>query len=101
MRVLILTDMEGVCGIQSWEHTGGDSVLYQEGRRLYTDEVSAAVRGAKKAGATKIICADGHGGSISGGKPFMSWIPDRLEPGAEYVMGYKWARYVEPMEAGE
>src|SRR5438552_506735 len=31
----------------------------------------------------------------------MSWIPDRLERGARYIVGYAWARYVEPMEKGE
>jgi D-amino peptidase len=30
----------------------------------------------------------------------MNWIPDQLEAGAEYVRGYRWARYVEPLEAG-
>ncbi len=101
MRVMIFADMEGVAGIQSWEHVGGSSPLYMEGRQLYTDEISAAVRGCKKAGATSIIAIDGHGGSYPGGKPFMSWVPDRLERGAEYVVGYPWARYVEPFERGE
>jgi D-amino peptidase len=101
MRVMIFADMEGVAGIQSWEHVGGSSPFYNEGRQLYTDEVSAAVRGCKNAGARDIIALDGHGGSYTGGKPFMSWVPDRLESGAEYVQGYAWARYVEPMERGE
>jgi len=100
MRVMIFADMEGVCGIQSWEHVGGNTPLYEEGRRLYTEEINAAVRGCKKAGATEIIALDGHGGSYDGGKPFMSWIPDRLERGAEYIVGYAWARYIEPMEQG-
>src|SRR5437660_1637293 len=48
MRVMIVADMEGVCGIQSWEHVGGRGVpLYEEGRRLYTEEINAAVRGCK------------------------------------------------------
>jgi D-amino peptidase len=101
VRVMIFADMEGVCGIQSWEHVGGTSPLYEEGRRLYTEEINAAVRGCKKAGATEIVALDGHGGGYPGGKPFMSWIPDRLERGAEYVVGYAWARYVGPMERGE
>jgi D-amino peptidase len=101
LRVMIFADMEGVAGIQSWEHVGGGTPLYMEGRQLYTDEVSAAVRGCKKAGATAIIAIDGHGGGFPGGKPFMSWIPERLERGAEYVVGYPWARYVEPFERGE
>jgi D-amino peptidase len=101
MRILIFADMEGVAGIQSWEHVGGKTPRYEEGRRLYTDEINAAVRGCKKAGATEIVAIDGHGGGYEGGKPFMSWIPDRLERGAEYIQGYAWARYIEPMERGQ
>src|SRR5437899_10996522 len=100
MRVMIFADMEGVCGIQSWEHVGGQNPQYEEGRRLYTEEINAAVRGCKKGGATEIIALDGHGGGYNPGKPFMSWIPDRLERGAEYVVGYAWARYIEPMQNG-
>lgn len=99
MRVMIFADMEGVCGIQSWEHVGGGTPLYEEGRRLYTEEINAAVRGCKAGGATSIVALDGHGGGYQGAKPFMSWIPDRLERGAEYVVGYAWARYVAPMES--
>jgi D-amino peptidase len=101
MRVMIFADMEGVAGIQSWEHTGGSTPLYMEGRQLYTDEISAAVRGCKKAGASEIIAIDGHGGGYPGGKPFMSWVPERLERGAEYIQGYAWARYVDPLKNGE
>jgi len=100
LRVMVFADMEGVAGIQAWEYVGGRSPKYEEGRRLYTDEINAAVRGCKRAGATEIIALDGHGGAHEGGKPFMSWQMDRLEDGAEYVVGYPWARYIEPFEAG-
>jgi D-amino peptidase len=100
MRVMIFADMEGVAGIQSWEHVGGSSPLYLEGRVLYTEEINAAVRACKRAGASSIIAIDGHGGSYPGGRPFMSWVNDRLEPGAQYVQGYAWARYVEPLREG-
>ena len=98
MNVVIFADMEGVSGIQSWEHVGGNSPLYEEGRRLYTGEINAAVRACKKAGAASIVAIDGHGGGYPGGKPFMSWIADKLESGAEYVQGYPWARYIAPFE---
>src|SRR5256714_3895342 len=95
---MIFADMEGVCGIQSWEHVGGNTAQYEEGRRLYTDEINAAVRGCKRGGATEIIALDGHGGGYNPGKPFMSWIPDKLERGAEYVGGYARARHTEPLD---
>jgi D-amino peptidase len=101
MRVYIFADMEGVSGVQSWEHVGGNTPRYEEGRRLYTDEINAAVRGCKRAGATEIVAIDGHGGGYTGGKPFMSWIFDRLESGAEYVQGCEWTRYMTPLESGE
>ena len=49
MRVHVISDMEGVAGIVKWAQTGGDSPLYQEGRLLYTEEINAAVRGARAA----------------------------------------------------
>jgi D-amino peptidase len=100
MRVMIFADIEGVAGVSVWEHTGGSLPLYNEARLLYTNEINAAVRGCKQAGATEIVVVDGHGGGYISGRGFMSLIPDRLESGAEYVLGYKWARYVEPFEQG-
>ncbi|HSH78659.1 MAG TPA: M55 family metallopeptidase [Herpetosiphonaceae bacterium] len=50
MRVLIMTDMEGVSGIVVWEQVNGGAPLYEESRRLYTEEINAAVRGARSAG---------------------------------------------------
>jgi D-amino peptidase len=98
MRVMLWCDMEGVAGISVWEQVNGGAALYEEGRRLYTAEVNAAVRGCKRAGATEIIVIDGHG--AGGPWSFKSLIPERLEGGAEYVLGYTWARYIEPLKAG-
>ena len=98
MRVMIWCDMEGVAGISVWEQVNGGAPLYEEGRRLYTAEINAAVRGCKRAGATEIIVVDGHG--AGGAWSFKSLIPEQLESGASYVMGYPWARYVAPLEAG-
>ena len=50
MRVLIMSDMEGVSGIVTWSQVTGGHQMYEEGRRLYTEEINAAVRGAKRAG---------------------------------------------------
>src|SRR5205807_1395762 len=91
-------DMEGVAGISVWEQVNGGAALYEEGRRLYTAEVNAAVRGAKRAGATEIVVIDGHG--AGGPYSFKSLLPERLESGAEYVLGYTWARYIDPLTAG-
>jgi D-amino peptidase len=89
-----------VAGIQAWEYVGGATPKYDEGRRLYTAEINAAVRGCKAAGSTEIVAIDGHGGGYPNCKPFMSWIGDQLEPGAEYVVGHPWCRYTAPFETG-
>ncbi len=96
---MIWADMEGMAGIEVWEQVNGGQPQYEEGRRLMTGEVNAAVRGAKAAGATEIIVVDCHG--AGGSYNFKTLIPDQLERGASYVFGYPWLRYVEPMQAGE
>jgi D-amino peptidase len=98
MRVVIFCDMEGVAGISVWEQVTGGSPLYDEGRRLYTAEVNAAVRGCKRAGASEIVVIDGHG--AGGAWSFKSLIPEQLESGAQYVQGHTWLRYLRPLEEG-
>jgi len=58
MRILIMADMEGVSGIVTWNQVKGGEKMYDEGRILYTQEINAAVRGAKAAGATEIVAVD-------------------------------------------
>lgn len=96
MRVVFWCDMEGIGGIVKWGQVMAGEPQYEEGRRLYTAEVNAAVRGAKKAGAKEIIVVDGHG--AGGEYSFNSLIKDQLEPGAEYVFGYRWGCYVDPLK---
>src|SRR6266566_3963384 len=98
MRVHIISDMEGVSGIVKWQQTTGGDPMYEEGRRLYTEEINAAVRGAKAGGATEIVVLDCHG--AGGGWSFKSLLLDQLERGAAYVLGHPWARYTAPLEAG-
>lgn len=98
MRVMIWGDMEGVACIEAWEQVTGGSPMYAEARVLFTEEMNAAVRGARQAGATDIIGVDCHG--AGGGWSFKSLVPDLLDDGAEWVLGYPWARYVEPLQTG-
>lgn len=98
MRVMIWGDMEGVACIASWEQVGGGQVLYEECRALYTEEMNAAVRGARRAGATEIVVVDNHG--AGGGYSFKSMIPERLETGARWVLGSHWSKYVAPLQRG-
>ena len=98
MRVHIISDIEGVAGIVKWAQTGGDQTLYHEGRSLYTEEINAAVRGAKEAGAREIVVMDCHG--AGGDYTFNSLLSDRLEDGCEYVVQNEWTEYTAFLEEG-
>jgi len=98
-RVLIWTDMEGISCITRWEQVSANGPAYAEGRALYTEDVNAAVRGAKRAGFEEIYVVDGHG--AGGAYSFNSYLKDRLEPGATYVFGHRWGCFVEPLRAGD
>src|ERR671917_1476501 len=90
--------MEGVTGIVKWEQVSGGEAQYEEGRRLYTYEINAAVRGAKAAGATEIVVMDCHGAGK--GWTFNSLIPEELDPDCEWVVQNEWTEYTEFLEQG-
>lgn len=98
MRVVLFCDMEGISCIETWEQVTAGSQFYEESRKLYTDEVNAAVRGARAAGARDIVVVDCHG--AGGAHSFKSFQPERLESSAQYVFGYPWGRYIEAFEEG-
>src|SRR5881398_2931310 len=98
MKVHVISDMEGVAGIVKWEQTRGGDPLYEEGRKLYTQEINAAVRGARAAGATEIVVMDCHGAGA--GWTFNSLVPDDLDPACEYVVQDHWTEYTELLESG-
>ena len=82
MRVFIVSDMEGVAGISNWQQVAGGESLYEEGRKLYTQEINAAVRGARSGGATEVVVMDCHGAGK--GWSFNSLIPEDLDEGCEF-----------------
>jgi D-amino peptidase len=98
MRVIVIGDMEGVAGITKWQQTDGGEPLYEEGRRLYTGEINAAVRGAKAAGATEIVVMDCHGAGK--GWTFNSLLPELLDPDCDFVVQNEWTEYTAFLEQG-
>jgi D-amino peptidase len=98
VRVHIISDIEGVAGIVRWAQTGGGQPLYDEGRKLYTEEINAAVRGAKAGGATEIVVMDCHG--AGGDYDFNSLLPDELDPDCEFVIQSEWTEYTEFLSSG-
>lgn len=82
MRVFILTDMEGVAGIDSWDQCYGPhgSEPYEYGRLQLTLDVQAAVEGCFEAGAKTVMVLDGHGHNKSRGL-----FKERMDPRVLHV----------------
>lgn len=93
-----MSDMEGISGIMRWSQVNGGEPLYEEGRRLYTEEINAAVRGAKAAGATEIVVMDCHG--AGGDWSFNSLIPELLDADCEFVVQREWTEYRDFLKEG-
>ena len=83
-KVYVITDMEGVAGINGWHECRpgpeGSAIDFERSRRLLTDEVAAAVLGARDGGAGDVLVLDGH-------RSGDNFIAERLPEGARYVMG--------------
>ncbi len=66
MKIYIITDIEGVSGINGRSDGIGNKIINSEvACRLLTEEVNAVVDGLVEAGADEIHVWDGHGGSNS------------------------------------
>ena len=80
MKVILMTDLEGVAGVVSFTADSyGDAKYNETAKRLLTAEVNAAVDGFLSAGATDILVNDGHG---PGGITF-----EDLHPAAKLLHG--------------
>ena len=80
MKVIMMTDLEGVAGVVSFtQHSYSDATYYENAKKLLTAEVNAAVDGFLNAGATEILVNDGHG---PGGITF-----EDLHPAAKLLHG--------------
>ena len=98
MRVHIISDIEGVSGVVKGEQTGPGDRLFDEARKLYTEEINATIRGAKAAGATDIVVMDCHGAPK--GYTFNSLIAEDLDPDCDFVVQAEWTGYTDFLEHG-
>lgn len=79
MKVYIMTDLEGVSGVNGGNDTLGNKIKNTDAAcRLLTEEVNAAVDGLVAGGAEQVVVFDGHGGSSS-------ILIEHLHPGAELI----------------
>lgn len=65
VRVYISADMEGIAGVVTGDQLGPSGFEYARARELMTDEVLAAIEGARDAGATEFVVSDSHGNGES------------------------------------
>ena len=61
MKIYISADIEGITGITHWDEAIRDHPAYREFQERMTEEVIAACKGARLAGATEIWIKDAHG----------------------------------------
>jgi D-amino peptidase len=98
MRVHVISDIEGVSGVAKSQQGDGGESLFEEARRLYTEEINAAIRGACAAGATEVVVMDCHGAGK--GWDFNSLLPEALDPRCEWVVQNEWTEYTGFLEEG-
>ncbi|MBM4038370.1 MAG: peptide ABC transporter [Planctomycetes bacterium] len=86
MKVYLMTDLEGVAGVFSWDNRKDESVANHDLRcrraRWLTREVNAAADGFLATGATEVLVNDGHGGGYT-------IDLDELDPRVEIIHGHE------------
>ncbi|MBE6966057.1 MAG: peptidase M55, partial [Ruminococcaceae bacterium] len=92
MNVLIMTDLEGVSGVELKEQVHDTkSAGYRFACERLMADTNAAVEGAKRAGADVVYVVDGHGG----GKNF---IDSKLDPRATKVSVSEFGEMLEDVQ---
>ncbi len=62
MKIYLMTDLEGVAGVLSFqEWTGPGKLYYPVARELLTQEVNAVLTGLFSGGASEVVVCDAHG----------------------------------------
>ncbi len=65
MKVYISADMEGVAGVVNREQLQPQGFEFSQFRKFMTEEVNAAIEGARAEGATEIVVSDSHGTGLN------------------------------------
>jgi D-amino peptidase len=80
LRIFMSVDMEGVTGVVTPAQLLPTGSEYEHYRLVMTNEVNAAIAGARKAGATEFLIADAHGN-------FQNLLIDQLPKDVKIVRG--------------
>lgn len=90
INVFLLTDVEGIAGVDSITQMDRTSPEYENTRKLLSDSINKAVSACFEANADKVYYLDGHGG---GGNVF----EDLIDPRAQKCSLQEW---VELLKSG-
>jgi D-amino peptidase len=82
MRVYISVDMEGISGVTRWQDVITSGQDYQRARSWMTQDVNAAIAGARLAGATDFVVEENHGVEM-----LCNLLLDEIDLEAEVVRG--------------
>lgn len=80
MKIYISADIEGIGGVVNRTQLSNDGYDYARARKLMTEEVNAAVKGAMDGGAKDIIVNDSHG-------PMTNLLIEELNEQARLITG--------------
>ncbi|MBE6645393.1 MAG: hypothetical protein E7612_08475 [Ruminococcaceae bacterium] len=83
MKILLMTDIEGITNVDSIDVVPADSEGYPNSCKELMYDVNAAIDGFYAAGAEKVYVYDGHGKGVN-------FIKEMLDPRAEQVYSYNW-----------
>lgn len=81
-RVLLLFDMEGISGVESWEMVVYGTEAYPRGREALIGDVNAVVDGLLAGGAVEVAVMDAHGSGAPDGQDIPA---DRLDKRARLL----------------
>lgn len=92
MNVLIMTDLEGISGIDRAEMIDEGDPGYRFALERLMLDTNAAVEGALEGGASNVYVIDGHGSG-------RNFIKERLHPKARRIPIPEWSRVMETVGA--
>jgi D-amino peptidase len=81
LKIFISADIEGVAGVVTYLQSSSQGSEYEKAREWMTNEVLAAIEGARAVGATEFLVADSHGS-------MQNLLPDKFGTDTRLVRGW-------------